>query len=221
MNQFKLHTPPKIACAILHWTLPATIREQLIGDLFEEFDELIQEQDLKKARQWFWQQSIHTTLLYLWKEKGGLMAFVVSILIFGAMTALAMILGAELKYYWDWASVFIVVPPALAFGIAATSFKSYKESLAMAFVDQTSVEKKDADGACRFLRVTGNTGVLLGIFTSMIGWVAMAAKIGVEEFTTVFGPAFAVSVLTILYGLMLKILCYTAENKIIYRYLSE
>ena len=218
MNKF----PPKVAELILTWSLPAVIRDQLIGDLYEEFYELLEGgTDPVRAHFWFWRQSLSTTLLYLWKEKGGLMAFVVSIFIFGGITLLAMILGSELKHYWDGASFLIVIPPAIAFGIAASSIKAYKDSLSLSFVDHVEVDKRDAIGACRFLTVTGTTAMYLGFFTTMIGWVAMAANIKAEEFVDVIGPAFAVSVLTIMYGMILKVLCYTAENKIRFRYLAS
>jgi len=216
------YSPPKIACSLLHWALPAAIREQVIGDLCEEFGEIVEEESNQlRAQHWFWQQSIRTTLLYLWKEKGGLMAFVVSILIFSGMTAMAMYFGSGFKYYLDIPSLLLVFPPAVAFGIAASSIKAYKNSMAFAFVDQLEVDKRDAQGACHFLSVTGNSAMYMGFFTSMIGWVAMATNIKAEEFSAVIGPASAVSILTILYGMILKILCYTAENKIRFRYLNH
>jgi len=214
------HSPHKLAYSILLFVLPAAIREQVIGDLFEEFDELIQtDRSLWAAHQWFWQQSISTALLYLWNEKGGLMAFIVSILIFGAVTLMAMLVSSGLKYYLDWPSLFLVIPPAIAFGIAASSFTAYKNSLAFAFVDQIEIDEKEAKSACQFLQVTGTSAIYMGFFTSMIGWISMATNITGDDFSQTFGPAFAVSVLTIMYGMGLKILCYTAENKIRFRYL--
>ena len=212
-------TPPIIAEKILAWVLPADIREQLLGDLYEEFCQMCGQENLKlDPKRWFWRQCIRSALFYMWKQKGGLMAFIISIFIFLAVTLMGMILGGRLEMFIDWPSLILVIPPALAFGIAASSVDAYKNSIRLPFVDQQDVQEKEALGACQFLRVTGNTAVLLGVFTTFIGWVAMASNIDAAEFSGVFGPAFAVSVLTLMYGIMMKILCYTAEQKIQFRY---
>ena len=149
------------------------------------------------------------------------MAFAVSLLIFIGMTLMAMILGGKLELFVDWPSIGIVIPPAIAFGIASSSVQSYLSSVKLAFVDQVDVPRKEALNACRFLQVTGTSAIYLGIFTTLIGWVAMAANIKADEFSEVFGSAFAVSVLTIMYGLAMKMICYTAEQKIQFRYLQN
>jgi len=51
---------------------------------------------------------------------------------------------------------------------------------------------------------------LLFIFT-VIGWIAIANNLVPEGFSTNFGPAFAVSIFTIMYGLMTKLLCEMTE----------
>jgi len=212
-------SPPIIAEKLLAWVLPANIREQLLGDLYEEFYQMHGQENSKLGpKRWFWRQCICSALFYMWKQKGGLMAFIISILIFLAVTLMGMVLGGQLEIFIDWPSVILIFPPAIAFGIAASSMDAYKNSIRLSFVDQQMVEEKEALGACQFLTVTGNTAVFLGIFTTLIGWVAMASNIDATEFSGVFGPAFAVSVLTLLYGTMMKILCYTAEQKIRFRY---
>ncbi|MFT5163390.1 MAG: hypothetical protein ACI9FJ_001985 [Alteromonadaceae bacterium] len=218
MSQSQL--PPKVAQILLHWVLPANIRDQVIGDLFEEFNLLIDDnQNVAQADYWFWQQSARTALLYLWKERGGIMAFVVSIAVFFGFSMMAMWLGGGMFMFVDIPSFLIVVPPAVAFGIAASSVKAAKEALAFAFVDQLEVDSKDAQDACRFLKVTGNTAAYLGFFTTLIGWVAMGNNISAAEFGNSIGPAFAVSILTVIYGMAVKLLCYTAEQKLQFRYL--
>jgi flagellar motor component MotA len=214
--------PPMVATKLMEWILPANIRDHLIGDLFEEFYQLQSESSTNGSPSaWFWWQSIRTLLLYIWKERGGLMAFVVSLLIFIGMTLMAMVLGGRLEMFIDWPSFLIVIPPAVAFGIAASSVQSYVSSVKLAFVDQLDVNRQEAHDAIVFLRVTGTTAVYLGFITSLIGWVAMGANIKAFEFSEVFGSAFAVSILTIMYGLMLKLICYSAEQKIQFRYLKE
>jgi flagellar motor component MotA len=214
--------PPMVATKLMEWILPANIRDHLIGDLYEEFYQRQSGPSINGSPgTWFWWQSIRTVLLYMWKERGGLMAFVVSLLIFIGMTLMAMVLGGRLEMFIDWPSFLIVIPPAIAFGIAASSVQSYLSSVKFAFVDQLDVSRQEALNAVRFLKVTGTTAVYLGFITSLIGWVAMGENIKAYEFNEVFGSAFAVSVLTIMYGLMFKLICYTAEQKIQFRYLKE
>ena len=45
-------------------------------------------------------------------------------------------------------------------------------------------------------------------------WVAMASNINKDEFADVFGPAFAVSILTMIYGIGIKMVAYIMEEKI-------
>ncbi len=214
--------PPKIAEKLLHWCLPAKIRDQLIGDLFEQFEQLHSNSDGKLLAQiWFWRQSVDTALFYLYKEKGGFMAFIVSIIILIVMTLGAMLLGGALGFYWDIPSLLIVVPPAIAFGIAASSVDAYKNSIRLAFVDQLEVDRQTAKSACHFLTVTGTSGMYLAVVMTLIGWVSMGANIKAAEFSTVIGQAFAVSILTIIYAIMLKLVCYTAAQKIQFKYLPD
>jgi len=60
----------------------------------------------------------------------------------------------------------------------------------------------------------GNVGVIMGLFVTIIGWVSMANHIKIDDFADHFGPAFAVSALTIMYGTGLKLVCYIAEMKL-------
>lgn len=210
-------SPPSMAVKLLDWCLPANVKEYIIGDLYEEFYQR-ERSDNQGLFIWFWKQTLNTCLLFMWKERGGIMAFLVSVLLFVALTLMAMLLGGELKFFWDAPSFLLVFPPAVAFGIASSSIKASKESIALSFTDQLHPEIKDVNGACHFLRVTGNTAIYAGIFTTMIGWVAIAGNINAEEFGKMFGPAFAVSILTLMYGVGFKLICYTAEQKIQFKY---
>jgi hypothetical protein len=219
-------TPSAVAEKLLSWSLPATIREQLIGDLFEQFEQMQSEGNQTSAAQiWFWRQSVSTALFYLWQEKGGIMAFIMSVVIFIGMTLLVMLLGGRLAFYWDIPSLMIVILPAIAFGIAASSVDAGKNSLALAFVDHLDSDlanlKQSAKAACCFLDVTGTSAIWLALMSTLIGWASMGANIEAAVFSTVFGHAFAISILTLIYGLMLKLLCYAAEKKIRFRYLQD
>ncbi|MBU3023646.1 hypothetical protein [Aestuariibacter sp. A3R04] len=48
---------------------------------------------------------------------------------------------------------------------------------------------------------------------TVLGWVAMGA--GITE-PAIFGPAFAVSVLTLLYAMAVKLVCYVAQQRLLF-----
>jgi len=72
--------------------------------------------------------------------------------------------------------------------------------------------------ACHFLKISGNLSILLGLSGSCIGWIVLGQKLSDPS---AIGPAFAVSIITILYGIMYKIIFYAAEQKIRNKYLEE
>lgn len=59
-----LKEPPKIASRILQFFTPAEIRNELVGDLHEEYSHRIH-QNPKAAAQWYWQQTIRTSCHYV------------------------------------------------------------------------------------------------------------------------------------------------------------
>lgn len=198
------------------------MREAIIGDLSEEFlQQRLPAKGKLAADLWFWKQTLLASYEYINKQPGGIMAFIFSVLIFIAITYLAMWMGGEINIYVNAPSFIITIPPAIAFGIAASSLQSMKLCLKLCISEQSRLEKTAINGALRFVKVTGNSGVYLGVIYTLVGAVAMASNIEAEVFNEVFGPAFAVCILTLFYSLMLKLLCYVAEQRIIHHYLAE
>jgi arginine exporter protein ArgO len=62
MNQ-SVMSPPGFAILIMTWILPTKVLETILGDLIEEFNERALQGE-KAAKQWFWQQAIHTSVIY-------------------------------------------------------------------------------------------------------------------------------------------------------------
>ena len=140
--------------------------------------------------------------------------FLFSLIFFIGLTVMAMILGGSVNMFIDAPSVLLIFPPAVFFSIAATSWQDLKNAVVFIINNHTDQPTITYTRAKRAMSVMGFTAFLLGIFTSTIGWVSMANHIKAEDFESIFGPAFAVSVLTLMYGIGLKLVCYVAEMKI-------
>lgn len=62
--------------------------------------------------------------------------------------------------------------------------------------------------------IVGKVSMLMGWFGVISGAISMASNIEPEVFANVFGPAFAVMSLTLLYALIVKVFCYFAILRI-------
>lgn len=142
--------------------------------------------------------------------------FIFSLLFFILAMLGAMWLGGGLWLFTDLPSILIVIPPAIFFTLASTSAKSLKETLFLLFGFMAKTPKACQEGLI-VLAILGNSALMLGILMTIIGWVSMA-QFG-EPAT--FGPAFAVSVLTIVYGLAMKIICYVGSEKLRFVLLAQ
>ena len=118
-------------------------------------------------------------------------------------------------------SFLVTILPAFCFGIAATSFNSFKNSVKLTISEQANVTDEDALCAIRFLKVAGNSGLWLGGIGTTIGAIAIASNMEPESFSQHFGSAFSVCVLSLLYGFCFKVICYVAEQKISFLYLTN
>jgi len=140
--------------------------------------------------------------------------FFFSLLLFIGLTAMAMVLGGRIWMFFDIPSLLLIFPPAIMFSVASTSWQDLKNSFSFIFKHQTDQPSNEYIKAKRSLSVMGSSAVLLGIFMTFLGWVAIANNLKAEDFETSFGSAFAVSILTLIYGCGLKLVCYVAEMKI-------
>jgi len=140
--------------------------------------------------------------------------YLFSLVVFIGLTAMAMILAGRVWMFFDIPSLLLIFPPAIIFSVAATSWHDFKNSFGFIFKNQTDQPSNKYIKAKRSLSVMGNSAVLLGIFMTFLGWVAIANNLKAENFETSFGSAFAVSILTLIYGCGLKLVCYVSEMKI-------
>ena len=87
----------------------------------------------------------------------------------------------------------------------------------MLFNDDAEAEPSDIKASQLSFKVLGNTALLMGVFSSIMAAVAMSSNIVPDDFAQVIGPALSVALLTLFYGVGLKVVSYVAEQKLQYR----
>lgn len=206
----KLSTPPKLAEALLEKVLPEQLKEPLLGDLEEEFHHIRITRSEQSCRLWYWRQAFITSFHYANQTQKALIMFVVSVVLFAALTLFAMELSGGIAMFVDLPSIIITLPPALAFTIAVTSVADFKQafgSLLSGHVDSL----RQVNSSVKVFEVLGNTSLWLGGLMTLLGWVSMGSYIKEVE---VIGPAFAVSILTFIYAMGIKVVCYVAGQRL-------
>ncbi len=211
MKNSNYSQPPKIASQFLSWALPEALIEPVLGDLSEEYLQRISNNQLIGANYWYWRQAVKSGIQFMFKTQRGFVMFIFSVLLFLGFTLMAMVLASSPSLYMDMQSILIVFPPAIAFTYASTTTKDVKRAFAILFSNDSSQDGQLYISSKRVFSVLGNSGIILGIFMTLIGWVAIGEHL---DDMTYFGSAFAVSILTLIYGIALKMLCYVAEQKI-------
>ncbi|MCG8412924.1 MAG: hypothetical protein MI746_01785 [Pseudomonadales bacterium] len=66
--------PPVFALRVLELILPREIKDQLIGDLYEEFAEEESSAGAKNASQWFWKQTVKESAYWILRERTSALA---------------------------------------------------------------------------------------------------------------------------------------------------
>lgn len=201
---------------LLIWALPTNLQEPILGDLDEEFQALAS-QNLNQAKQWYIRQALTTSWRFLWKAQRGVIMFLLSLIVFVAVSLMGMVFGMEISAYIDVPSMMLTVLPSIFFAMAVTSPKHFVAGMGLLFNDDAEADEKDIKASQLSFKVLGNTAFLMGIFSSIMGAVAMSSNINVDDFANVFGPALAVCMLTLFYGVGLKVVSYVAEQKLQYR----
>lgn len=141
--------------------------------------------------------------------------FLLSLLIFLIVVVMAFLLAGDYAMFVNVPSLIIVIPPAVIFAAAATSFKALKDGLSVMTNDHVTLGKVELLTSKRAYITLGNTAMLTGWLGVVIGIVAIASNVEPEVFKDVIGPATAVCMLTLLYALLLKVPCYLIEQKLL------
>lgn len=146
--------------------------------------------------------------------------FLLGMIVFVAATAMAMVMGGEIAMFINLPSLIIVIPPALMLTLASTSKQSRIHAMQLLFNEETDLNSTELSAAKQVFTLFGNMNLFMGWIGVVIGAVAMASNIEPETFNQVFGPAFAVCLLTLFYALIIKALCYAAAAKIQFKIIN-
>jgi chemotaxis protein MotA len=207
--------PPIISQLLLEWVLPDALQEPVLGDLQEEF---IQRQHYNRQRAcwWYRRQAWSTCWHFLHQTKGDWLMFVFSMLFFIGISVWAMLMSApdDPLAFYDFISLVLIFPPAVLFAVGATSRQTLQRAIAFLFDPRPGAATQEYQQIRHFFRVMGNSGLLLGGFSTLIGVIAIAQQTNADNFSSTIGPATAVCLLTLLYGAALKTLCYIAAEKV-------
>ena len=206
--------PPSWPARILAWALPAELKAPVLGDLSEEYGQRVSTGSRWRAVAWYCRQALGSAMIFLWSFKRGVLMFLFSVMAFFGLTLMAMTGAGELTMYIDVPSAMLVVLPALLFGVAATSWQDIRQTLAVLVSGETGIDPARCERGRRVMAVIGNSAVLLGIVASLIGLVKIAVDFGSGQVTESLDVMLAVLLLTLLYGVMLKVLCYVADIRL-------
>lgn len=212
--KFDYVAPPALFERFLYWCLPKSLKEALVGDLAEEFSQMARETTRRQANLWYMRQAALTSIQFLWKNKRGMLMFILGILAFVATFFMALLMSADISAYINVPSLIVVIPAAVFISIGIASRNTMKTGFRLLFDDELVVSIPEMKAAKHGFTVLGNSSMLLGYLGVIIGFVAISNHINAETFSKVIGPALAVSLLTLLYALFVKVLCYAAEQKI-------
>tara|TARA_A200000159_G_scaffold163265_1_gene189053 strand:- start:53 stop:712 length:660 start_codon:yes stop_codon:yes gene_type:complete len=205
-------SPPRIAEALLEKVLPADLKEPLLGDLEEEFQQIQFNQSKQACQIWYWRQALLTSFHYFNQTQKALIMFAFSVLFFAALTIFAMELSGGASMFFDVPSLILTLPPALVFTLAVSTPGNVKQAFSCLFSGHVD-SLRQVKSSVMVFDVLGTSCLWLGALMTLLGWVAMGSHI---EDVAIIGPAFAVSILTLLYAMGVKLVCYVAAQRINY-----
>ncbi|MBC8258880.1 MAG: hypothetical protein H8E38_07685 [SAR324 cluster bacterium] len=120
-------------------------------------------------------------------------------------------------YFIDIPSLVFVLPTAIFFGISATSWRSYGRCWSYTLGGAKQVSYADANSVARCLKVMGDVSLTMGIIGTFIGAILITQKL--EQFSNI-GHALNVASLTLVYGIVLKLVSFVAEQRVRNLYLN-
>ena len=209
--------PPRLSEQLLTWALPEELKDPILGDLEEEFS-YRQSINANQAISWYRRQAIKSSWQFIQKTKRGLLMLLLSLLIFFGFTIMAMFFAGDPTMFMDIPSVLIVVPVAFAFTIAASSWQHFKSAFSHLFSEEVNIDSKQLKISQQVFTMLGNISLWLGGAMTVMGWIAIASNL---DDIAAFQYAFAVSILTVLYAMLIKVLCYFAAQRIQFKLLQS
>ena len=117
--------------------------------------------------------------------------------------------------FLDIPSLLLVISTSIFFGIAATSWRSYWRCWTYTFGSAKRVSIHDARSVARCMNVMGNSAWKMGIIGTLIGGALLLKNL--EKINNV-NEALTIAFLTLVYGLIIKLFCYVAEQRVLNHY---
>ncbi len=117
--------------------------------------------------------------------------------------------------FLDIPSLLFVISTSIFFGIAATSWRSYWRCWTYTFGSAKRVSIHDARSVARCMNVMGNSAWKMGIIGTLIGGALLLKNL--EKINNV-NEALTIAFLTLVYGLIIKLFCYVAEQRVMNHY---
>lgn len=207
----QLH-PPRAISGFLSWALPASIREPVLGDLEEAFGDKYQKHGMLSANLWYLRQALCSGFSFMLQTQRSVVMFILAMIFFLLMTLFAMHISSGVSLFIDIPTFLIVFPPALILTCAATSYGEVKRAFGILINANRSYNHEHYKRSILVFSTLGNTGLILGMFMMLIGVIAIGNVI--EDFSS-FAPALSVAILSLLYGVAIKLLSYVAQQKMI------
>ena len=204
--------PPRAISGFLAWSLPTAIKEPVLGDLEEAFGDKYHQYGLLTANLWYLRQALFSGFSFMLQTQRSVVMFILAIIFFLLMTLFAMYISSGVSLFIDIPSFLIVFPPALILTCAATSYNEVKRAFAMLMNVNHSYDNEHCKRSALVFSTLGNTGLMLGIFMMLIGIIAIGNVI--ESFSSL-APALAVAMLSLFYGVAIKLVSYVAQQKMI------
>lgn len=216
--------PPHAATQILAFFLPASLREPILGDLEEEYTHLFQSSaSAAHGLRWYWWQVAQNVGHFFWKQRGTAMAYLISVAFFIFMFGMAVLTSGFGQWYLMPPVIILTVPTSLLLGIGASSIQAAKNAFSLSFSESTEHSPQVIRMAVRFLSVTGNQFLLvsgIGVVVGVVQVLMMASSDpSIMEDASIYNR-YAMAILPLFYGVIFKSLFYSAEQKLIGRYLD-
>lgn len=199
-----------IVTVVLEWAIPDDIQDAAIGDLLEAYARKCSSQPLY-ARVWLFRQVLSLVSRFAFQTQRGSLMFILFSIVLTSIVVMALWLGGDLPMYFNFPSIIIVLPTALMFARLSVSKQVFGEAFRCLIDTRYKSSIEITSQHSRVFTSMGNGAMLMGWFGVVTGAVAMASNIEPEVFQDVIGPATAVCLLTLLYAIVIKALCYMAE----------
>lgn len=198
---------PNYIVSMIDWCVPFDLQETIKGDIAEGlFNRLTK--DKLSAYIWLYRQVIAIFWHFSPSTQRGSLMFMFSSILVSGIILMTFWLGGSLKMFFDLPSLIIVMVPALIAPFLTLSKKEVVDAFKALFDSNTL--PSNAETCQKVFQIMDKVAMLMGWFGVISGAIAIAGNVNAESFAQVFGPAFAVMALTLLYALIIKVFCYFA-----------